>query len=160
MLAGLGCRGALHLISGGAAPCCTLRLLARLTRHARLLSACLQGNSRGDCCVFDSESGERVGHVAAARISGGAGSGFAQQGQNGRHRSGFVLVLRKQRQRMCVPCLCWSMGVAHLLHPACRPCAAPVRACGLSEDCRHLLAVLGKGFIFRWAACFGMQLRM
>jgi hypothetical protein len=33
------------------------------------------------------------------------------------------------------------------------PClfAAPVRACGLSEDCRHLLAVLGKGFVFRSA---------
>ena len=26
----------------------------------------------------------------------------------------------------------------------------PVRACGLSADCRHLLAVLGKGFIFRY----------
>ncbi|KAI3433327.1 hypothetical protein D9Q98_003145 [Chlorella vulgaris] len=28
--------------------------------------------------------------------------------------------------------------------------SAPVRACGLSHDCRHLLAVLGKGFIFRF----------
>lgn len=25
-----------------------------------------------------------------------------------------------------------------------------MRACGLSEDCRHLLAVLGKGFVFRY----------
>lgn len=30
--------------------------------------------------------------------------------------------------------------------------AAPVRACGLAEDCRHLLAVLGKGFVFRFEA--------
>lgn len=37
--------------------------------------------------------------------------------------------------------------------PSCCPTdatAAPVRACGLSDDCRHLLAVLGKGFIFRF----------
>lgn len=26
----------------------------------------------------------------------------------------------------------------------------PVRSCGLSEDCRHLLAVVGNGFIFRF----------
>ena len=47
---------------------------------------------------------------------------------------------------------------SHLARPACLPCAAPVRACGLSEDCRHLLAVLGKGFIFRWAGCFSPHL--
>jgi hypothetical protein len=28
--------------------------------------------------------------------------------------------------------------------------SAPVRACGLSEDCRHLLAALGNGYIFRY----------
>ncbi|CAL8464853.1 g4388 [Coccomyxa elongata] len=28
--------------------------------------------------------------------------------------------------------------------------SAPVRACGLSEDCRHLVAVLGNGYIFRY----------
>jgi len=28
--------------------------------------------------------------------------------------------------------------------------SAPVRACGLSEDCRHLLGVLGNGYIFRY----------
>lgn len=28
--------------------------------------------------------------------------------------------------------------------------SAPVRACGLSTDCRHLLAALGNGFIFRY----------
>ena len=28
--------------------------------------------------------------------------------------------------------------------------SAPVHACGLSEDCRHLLAVLGNGYIFRF----------
>ncbi|DBA70306.1 TPA: hypothetical protein ACH3X2_011731 [Trebouxia sp. C0005] len=28
--------------------------------------------------------------------------------------------------------------------------SAPVRACGLSPDCRHLLAVIGNGFIFRF----------
>ena len=28
--------------------------------------------------------------------------------------------------------------------------SAPVRACALSEDCRHLLAVLGNGYIFRF----------
>lgn len=28
--------------------------------------------------------------------------------------------------------------------------SAPVRACGLSPDCRHLLAVVGNGFIFRF----------
>jgi len=28
--------------------------------------------------------------------------------------------------------------------------SAPVRACGLSPDCRHLLAALGNGFIFRY----------
>lgn len=28
---------------------------------------------------------------------------------------------------------------------------APVRACGLSPDCRHLVAAIGKGFIFRCA---------
>ncbi len=27
-----------------------------------------------------------------------------------------------------------------------------VRACGLSEDCRHLLALIGNGFVFRWEA--------
>ncbi|KAL4418960.1 hypothetical protein ABPG77_000873, partial [Micractinium sp. CCAP 211/92] len=54
------------------------------------------GNSKGDCFVYDSESGERVAHVSAIRVS------------------------------------------------------APVRACGLSEDCRHLMAVLGKGFVFRF----------
>ena len=30
-----------------------------------------QGNSKGDCYVFDSESGERVCHVSAIRVSGG-----------------------------------------------------------------------------------------
>ena len=28
--------------------------------------------------------------------------------------------------------------------------SAPVRSCGLSEDCRHLLAALGNGYIFRF----------
>ena len=28
----------------------------------------------------------------------------------------------------------------------------PVRACGISEDCRHVLALIGNGFIFRWEA--------
>ncbi len=28
--------------------------------------------------------------------------------------------------------------------------AAPVRACGLSADCRHLLAACGNGYIFRF----------
>ncbi|PSC76625.1 wd g-beta repeat-containing [Micractinium conductrix] len=54
------------------------------------------GNSKGDCYVYDSDSGERAAHVSAIRVS------------------------------------------------------APVRACGLSEDCRHLMAVLGKGFVFRF----------
>ncbi len=27
---------------------------------------------------------------------------------------------------------------------------APVRACALSQDCRHLLSVLGNGFVFRY----------
>lgn len=26
----------------------------------------------------------------------------------------------------------------------------PVRSCGLSADCRHLCAVVGKGFVFRF----------
>ena len=56
----------------------------------------MQGNSKGDCYVWDAASGERLAHVAAERV------------------------------------------------------AAPVRACGLSEDCRHLLAVLGRGFVFRF----------
>ena len=28
--------------------------------------------------------------------------------------------------------------------------SAPVRSCGLSEDCRHLVAAIGNGFIFRF----------
>ena len=28
--------------------------------------------------------------------------------------------------------------------------SAPVRACALSEDCRHLVAAVGKGFLFRF----------
>lgn len=28
--------------------------------------------------------------------------------------------------------------------------SAPVRACGLSADCRHLVAAIGKGFLFRF----------
>ncbi|KAL4431235.1 hypothetical protein ABPG75_006491 [Micractinium tetrahymenae] len=63
------------------------------TADGRFIAA---GNSKGDCFVYDSESGERVAHVSAIRVS------------------------------------------------------APVRACGLSEDCRHLMAVLGKGFVFRF----------
>ena len=39
-----------------------------LDRRARW---CVQGNSKGDCYVFDSESGERVAHVSAIRVSGG-----------------------------------------------------------------------------------------
>ena len=39
------------------------------------------------------------------------------------------------------------------------PPAAPVRACGLSEDCRHLMAVLGKGFVFRWGRSLGYRVR-
>jgi hypothetical protein len=31
-----------------------------------------------------------------------------------------------------------------------RQVAAPVRACGLSADCRHLLAACGNGYIFRF----------
>ena len=27
---------------------------------------------------------------------------------------------------------------------------APVRSCGISNDCRHVLSVLGNGFIFRF----------
>ncbi|EFN59527.1 expressed protein [Chlorella variabilis] len=63
------------------------------TADGRYITA---GNSKGDCYVFDSESGDRVAHVSSIRV------------------------------------------------------LAPVRACGLSDDCRHLLAVLGKGFIFRF----------
>lgn len=29
----------------------------------------------------------------------------------------------------------------------------PVRSCGLSDDCRHLLAVVGNGFLFRFQYC-------
>jgi len=28
--------------------------------------------------------------------------------------------------------------------------SAPVRSCALSEDCRHLVAAVGKGFVFRF----------
>lgn len=28
--------------------------------------------------------------------------------------------------------------------------SAPVRACGVSDDCRHVLAVLGNGYVFRY----------
>ena len=28
--------------------------------------------------------------------------------------------------------------------------SAPVRACGLSKDCRHVVAAIGKGFVFRF----------
>lgn len=28
--------------------------------------------------------------------------------------------------------------------------SAPVRACGISDDCRHVLAVLGNGYVFRY----------
>ena len=28
--------------------------------------------------------------------------------------------------------------------------SAPVKACGISSDCRHLLAAVGNGFIFRF----------
>lgn len=38
----------------------------------------LQGNSRGDCYAFDAESGERVGHLPAARISGRRESGVGR----------------------------------------------------------------------------------
>lgn len=61
----------------------------------------LQGNSKGDCYVYDSASGARLTHVAPVRIS------------------------------------------------------APVRACGLSACGRHLLAAIGKGFVFRYEYCPG-----
>lgn len=56
----------------------------------------MQGNTYGECFVYDSETGNRQAHVAAIKVS------------------------------------------------------APVRACALSNDCRHLLAAIGKGFIFRF----------
>lgn len=56
----------------------------------------VQGNSKGDCFVFDTTSGERLAHVSPVRIS------------------------------------------------------APVRAAGLSVDGRHLLAAIGRGFVFRF----------
>jgi hypothetical protein len=28
--------------------------------------------------------------------------------------------------------------------------SAPVRSCGITSDCRHVVAAIGKGFIFRW----------
>lgn len=59
--------------------------------------ACVpQGNSAGDCYVYDAASGQRAAHVSPIKV------------------------------------------------------AAPVRACGLSPDCRHLVAAIGKGFIFRF----------
>eukprot|EP00887_Chlorella_sp_A99_P005555 scaffold1.g5555.t1 len=61
------------------------------------------GNSRGDCYVYDCESGERLTHVSAVRVS------------------------------------------------------APVRACGLSADGRHLVAAIGKGFVFRFEYCGGLE---
>jgi hypothetical protein len=44
---------------------------------------------------------------------------------------------------------CNSHSSTHQAH-ATWQVSAPVRACVLSEDCRHLLAVLGNGYIFRF----------
>lgn len=35
-------------------------------------------------------------------------------------------------------------------HVAAIKVSAPVRACALSADCRHLLAAVGNGFVFRF----------
>ncbi|KAK9857210.1 hypothetical protein WJX84_002581 [Apatococcus fuscideae] len=39
---------------------------------------------------------------------------------------------------------------SRLAHVAPIKVSGPVKACGISADCRHLLAVLGNGFIFRY----------
>lgn len=41
--------------------------------------------------------------------------------------------------------------VCHEVHHAlCVQISAPVQACTMSEDCRHLLAAIGNGYIFRY----------
>ncbi|KAK9807273.1 hypothetical protein WJX73_006418 [Symbiochloris irregularis] len=46
-----------------------------------------------------------------------------------------------------------SSSGARMTHVAPGKVSAPVRACGLSQDCRHLLVAMGQGFIFRHEAC-------
>ena len=135
-----------HLLAwaGRAPPPCTPPpcAAARRVTAARRCHLTPQGNSRGDCYVFDAESGERVGYVSAIRVSGGWAAGawpvhsFAYRWQS----AAAAAVASTTRHP------------TPAVRPPSAPGAAPVRACGLSEDCRHLLAVLGKGFIFRCGA--------
>ena len=56
-----------------------------------------------------------------------------------------VLCLLLGKYRLSVGTALW-----HLVVSICLQVSGPVRACGLSEDCRHLLAAMGNGFIFRF----------
>lgn len=44
--------------------------LASCCQQLTFESCVVQGNSKGDCYVFDAESGERVAHVSAIRVAG------------------------------------------------------------------------------------------
>eukprot|EP00877_Chromochloris_zofingiensis_P014113 jgi/Chrzof1/8956/Cz03g30180.t1 len=96
--------------------------------------------------VYDTNSWEAVAHWRVPGCSQAAAS-YSGRCSFGHTRDGNFI------------CVGNSKGSTFVFDATtgCQVCRAdairvegPVRSCGLSEDCRHLLAVVGNGFIFRF----------
>ena len=91
------------------------------------------GNSAGDVRVYDTSTGKEVALVSPIKVRR-----ISLKWSSMRCLFEMLSGLISGYFQVCL--------TAHVLGQI----SAPVRACGLSEDCRHLLAILGNGYIFRY----------
>lgn len=94
-------------------------------------------------------------HLASWRIPGTAGAGSAAAAADGRCAFGATAdgaFLCAGNSSGDVYVFDTSSG-AKVCHCAAIKVSGAVRACGLSHDCRHLAAVVGAGFLFRFEYC-------
>ncbi len=101
------------------------------------------GNSIGDVRVYDTSSGRQVALVSPIKVTT-SGSSL--------HRVGAQPCVPSlgSADCACIPQASHLLLCSQLMAINVGQISAPVRACGLSEDCRHLVAVLGNGYIFRY----------
>ena len=128
------------------------------------------GNDSGGVFVFDTASGGQVAHVSPIRVR------FFVTRLLARWRWTSDLGLACERTKDMPVSRMWRLPAAsqvaaqlpasHRWQPCsghavvcpspapdthhARQVTAPVRACGLSADCRHLLAACGNGYVFRF----------
>lgn len=103
------------------------------------------GNSKGEVYVYETSTGTRLAHESAIKVVRLVHAPSVYSSWESE-----VIADSSHMQTLDTARVSGSQSGWRML---CVQVSGPVRACGLSEDCRHLLAAMGNGFIFRFEYC-------